>query len=274
MKTERRHELQTNDLADWLGKKLETIEPYGRVIVGVIVGLMVLAGVYMYWSNQQEAQEQQVWNEFLASLNDADALRDVVERHPDADATQWARLTLAELQLGDGVELMFTDRAAATEQLNRAVENFKLLREDASDESIRARAALGWGKALESLNQLDEAREQFQWLVDAMPESAYAMEAKNRLADLDRQGTKTFYDWFATLQPESELSDEPGTPGEHPTLDFGELPTDGSLLESPLNLDNATELPVLGNPTSETPAEAPATEAPESQSPAGEAPSE
>ena len=37
MKTERRHELQTNDLADWLGRKIDSARPHAKVISGIAI---------------------------------------------------------------------------------------------------------------------------------------------------------------------------------------------------------------------------------------------
>ena len=43
MKTERRHELQTNILADWLGHKTEAIRPYFKLILGGIAAVLIVA---------------------------------------------------------------------------------------------------------------------------------------------------------------------------------------------------------------------------------------
>ena len=46
MKTERRHELKHNDLADWLGKSIEGLEHNYRAVLGVFA---VLALVTRKW---------------------------------------------------------------------------------------------------------------------------------------------------------------------------------------------------------------------------------
>ena len=42
MRTERRHELQTNALADWIGSKTQQVQPYSRVVVGAVIAVAVV----------------------------------------------------------------------------------------------------------------------------------------------------------------------------------------------------------------------------------------
>ena len=44
MKSERRHELQTNALADWIGEAIERIRPYQTTLLGVALLVMLLIG--------------------------------------------------------------------------------------------------------------------------------------------------------------------------------------------------------------------------------------
>ena len=45
MKTERRHELQTNELADWLGHQFEHVKPHGKTILAAsILGTRAASG--------------------------------------------------------------------------------------------------------------------------------------------------------------------------------------------------------------------------------------
>lgn len=65
MKTERRHELQTNVLADWLGRQIEAIRPYTNIIIGVAVVLLVVIGVYSIWSAWSRSAAAQAWTEYF-----------------------------------------------------------------------------------------------------------------------------------------------------------------------------------------------------------------
>src|SRR5215471_2602281 len=48
MKAQHRHELQQNQLADWLESSFEKLKPYASALVGVLVAVAIIIGVYMY----------------------------------------------------------------------------------------------------------------------------------------------------------------------------------------------------------------------------------
>ena len=48
MKAKRRHELQTNELADWLGKEVEKVKPYTAWMLGGLI-VLVLGYLYAHW---------------------------------------------------------------------------------------------------------------------------------------------------------------------------------------------------------------------------------
>jgi hypothetical protein len=62
------------------------------------------------------------------------------------------------------------------------------------------------------------------------------------LKDLDEQGTKEFYDWFAEFQPRSPVIDGPGVPGAHPPFDLDNSSGSGLLdgLNTPSNTTEST----------------------------------
>mgnify|MGYP001116933776 CR=1 FL=1 len=65
MKTERRHELQTNVLADWLGRQIEALRPYaGTIATGVLVLVILLIG-YSIWNTWSAGSAAQAWSEFF-----------------------------------------------------------------------------------------------------------------------------------------------------------------------------------------------------------------
>ena len=73
MKTERRHELQTNVLADWLGHRTEAIRPYFIYIVMGGVALLVVAIVVTIASNWQLARSSEGWADYFAAASASSA---------------------------------------------------------------------------------------------------------------------------------------------------------------------------------------------------------
>jgi hypothetical protein len=59
------------------------------------------------------------------------------------------------------------------------------------------RAVFGLAKARESLGQLAEARRGYEALAAEFPSEALARVASDRAADLGRESTRQWYDWFA-----------------------------------------------------------------------------
>lgn len=231
MKTERRHELQTNVLADWLGEKIDALKPYSTAISATALALAVGLFAYLYWSQKNQARQAQGWKQYFNALEetgreDADqSLREVADDYAKLPPGEWSRLSLADAQLAKGVDQLFNDRAASRQTLDDAIESYRAVLDAAPPESpLAERATLGLAEAYESKNELDEAREQYRALVERRPEGAFTALAQERLDDLDRKGTKDFYDWFARQSPKPKSPTGPGKPGEKPAFDLGNLP--------------------------------------------------
>jgi len=279
MKTERRHELQTNVLANSLGHWVERIKPYGGAFLAGGIALVIAVLAWGYVSTQSSRREADGWNEYLEALNtqNTQLLNEVAENYSGTMVAQWARLTAADLQLNNGTNQILQNRATAREELQDAAENFSALLLDSSQATILERATFGLARAHEALGELEKAREEYQTVAEKWPQGPFTATAKARAADLERQGTKQFYDWLARYEPPAPLSKEPGKPGARP--DFLQEP-DAGTMKLPSSLGDSKPLPNLGDTPSETPAaepalpgvETPATETPATEAPATETP--
>ncbi len=65
MKTERRHELQTNQLADWLGRQIENIRPHFTTILTVVAVLIVAMIGYGIWSSRSQEAAAEAWTSYF-----------------------------------------------------------------------------------------------------------------------------------------------------------------------------------------------------------------
>ncbi|HVU87914.1 MAG TPA: hypothetical protein VHD36_11380 [Pirellulales bacterium] len=269
MKTERRHELQHNVLADWLGLQIERFEEYGRLILGVLIGAVVLIGLYSYMRTQSTYRQEQGWQRFFTAMDDISQKGDTEPLTQLAESSEftgtpvgeWAVLSLADVHLREGIGQLFTDRAAATKSLRSAVDGYTFIVDHSRSPMLQERAALGTGRAYESLNELDKARAAYEALA-AKGTGPLAAEAQQRLRDINREPTKRFYDWFfAASPPRVGLGAQgmPGMPGVRP--DFGALPDESgfkpsatdSLLSTPANPPAGAEGAAPGDaPAAET----------------------
>jgi hypothetical protein len=169
---------------------------------------------------------------------------------------------LAQSELDQGTNQLFTDKAVGIKSLREAASDFSQVKDLTHDPLLRAWALYGIGLSRESLNELDAAREAYKQLVDSYPDSTFAASAKDRLKDLESPDTKAFYDWFATQTPVPQSRSEPGVPGQKPLFDLSS-PEGGIDLSSPAaggvklpsNLDATTtpsaDLPKLPQPAAD-----------------------
>ncbi|MCO6456361.1 MAG: hypothetical protein J5I93_13765, partial [Pirellulaceae bacterium] len=267
MKTERRHELQTNQLADWLGRNLEGIQPYFKSIVAV--GLLLLAALFGYLiiTSSQTSRLGNSWAAFLAAFGQRDAkqLDRVAESNQGTVAGLWARQSLADIKLASGSSQMYQDRDAAAEDLEAAAKAYRAVIEQAAqDAMLRQRALLGLAQASECLsiltrnesnNQkyLDEARQSYKQLAQDAAKTAIGQVAAKRLAlleNLSQSSTdqENWYLWLANQElPSPPLGGDPGMFSDPSGL--GGAPRVGSntMPDRPL-IDPLPERPTLDLP--------------------------
>ena len=258
MKTERRHELKTNELADWLGKSMVRVEENYKVGLAIVVVVVLIVAVWAYLRNSAAQKMQESWTAFqrASTQSNINELTDVASRYGDLPAGACARLILGDTQLRAGTDQLFADRADGNDQLRRALDNYQLVIDSSANLTpiVKQRALLGLARAAESLNDLPRAREAYQQLADTnrWPQAYYSKEAQIRLDALSRTSTKEFYDWFAKQEPRPALS---------PAGDGASLFQDSILPSEPAASPGAT-----------VPADAvPATPAPATTSPPSEA---
>jgi len=109
MKSERRHELRENDLADSVEQLSERLRPYVTPILSVAIGAIVLVLISLFVSSRWEATRSESWDTCLAALvtGDPEGFREVILRYPGTPAAQWAELILAERNLSEATDLLF-----------------------------------------------------------------------------------------------------------------------------------------------------------------------
>jgi hypothetical protein len=260
MKTERRHELQTNVLASSLAHWLKAAQPYSRAGLAIVIALVVALFAWAYLSTQNTRRVADGWNEYFEAVSGSNPdpraeLRDISSRYSDMLIGQWARLTLGNIELDVGTNQLLSDRKAARDQLRESREKFKALLLEATHRTIRERATYGLALTHEGLGELDEARAQYRELAKQWPDGPFAAVAEARARELDELPTKNFYDWLARYEPPSATG--PGTPGARP--DFLQEPDAGGMLDLPSSatpvLPSITDEPLGDKPATDTPTE-------------------
>ena len=257
MKTERRHELQTNELAIWLTKWIENIKPYWKGILGgIIVALVAFAAFYLV-GNRQEQGRALAWQEYFRAFDagDAEEFRKVGDAYVGTGAGMWALQSVGDASLASGAGQLFRDRDAAVEDLETARDAYQKVVDQvgSSDlaaeakEMLKQRALFGLGQALESLGEFTEAEKQYQRVLDEFPPTAVAVSlAQDRIDALKLQSTRDWYAWLAEQKPAASPITSPGL--------FDNLP---DLPDNPdLNLPNPGQLLTPGTDSTTPPSDA------------------
>ena len=211
MKAERRHELQTNALADWLNKTFTKLQPHANtILIGALLVVLAIVAVVML-TNRSSNRGAGAWGAYYQAtvVEDDDKriteLLGVSENHPDTAAGLWARLMAGEARLVRGNNASFKDRAEGREDLDKAQMDFEAVIKGADKLSKKENSLLlqrgHWGLArtFEALAMHDEAVEQYQKLAEGWPEDALGKAAADKAEYLE--GMSEWFTWYASVDP-------------------------------------------------------------------------
>ncbi|MCC6123470.1 MAG: hypothetical protein IT426_00760 [Pirellulales bacterium] len=229
MKSEERHKLQQNELADYLAKVVERIKPYQNAILGGIILTLVAVLLFHWWTGKSATETEAANTEFYNALNSAMSSNDpadliaVAEKHPDNPSASVAALAAADLYLNNGSELLFQNKSKANSELGDAATLYQKILPRLNNPFLIAKANFGLARAQECQNQLAEAKKHYEAVVKIQPDGPYGVLAKRRLEDLNRPATNEYYDKFAKFEPKP-FKDEPGMSDKSPLFDPSNLP--------------------------------------------------
>jgi len=231
MKSKRRHELQTNELADRLGHWIERVRPYGTTILLGIVGVIAICSAGYYLLTTRSRIRSDAWQAYLRAGSDpqvdvASQLGQVADDFGDTSAGVWAAQNAADLEFSRGIRLLFSDRALAETSLNLAKSRYREVLENnvsKTEPMLAVRSHLGLAQTHEALNALSEAKKHYQAVATAAKGTSVGDTAEQRLALVDQAEMKNWSNWFANQKPappptnpsgsSSPLGGALGTPG-------------------------------------------------------------
>ncbi len=174
MKTARRHELQTNELAVQIGEALDFTRRNGKYIGGAV--LVLIAGGFAAWFHYsgRDAERVQAWNE----VNDIRAISAVppaeqvavyariLERGVDPTVSALALLRTAEVALGESADPK-TDPVKRADWARQAEEVCQRIEREFADRTILLAAAIRLrGILAENRGAFDESAALYRRLVE------------------------------------------------------------------------------------------------------------
>jgi hypothetical protein len=175
MKAEHRKELQTNFLADRLGKWMQALKTgpkpsstslAGWVFVLVAVGLIV---GWMLYSRKAREDRSQLWLALEQDYELPAKLEDLSQKNQGTEPALVARFQVARDKLRSGLKDLYTrfstQRTEAVDKVREAGELYEQLARDAQSTPVLVREALlGAATAHESLGEVSKAIELYTQL--------------------------------------------------------------------------------------------------------------
>jgi tetratricopeptide (TPR) repeat protein len=219
MKAEHRKELQTNLLADRMGRLIKNVKSGSRstsITTWAIVGVVLATIVGWYIANMFKEKQTSPWVQLesspdfgavdeLGSLQTTKTYNEIIQNYPGTTAARTARFQKARLLLQKGLTTFYSTNThgQALDDLERARELYKELVPECKNLSVLEEdAILGLAMAEESLagipkkdgdesrGNLDEASKWYQKLVTDFPDSFQGQRAKKRLEDIQENRSR------------------------------------------------------------------------------------
>jgi len=249
MKSQRRHDLQTNELADAIGRLVERIRPHAQTVAIIVAAVVILMVVLVSLPIMRSRAAAGAAYAFDAAVRagEPEALRTFLEGYPDADQASTARLLLAD-RLLHSVAAGSAEGSDADATLGEAEAFYTQVAEASKDLEPMARTGL----ALVTLQRgdLDAGRKALEQVAQKWPRSVAAVRAKAHLEALAGYEPVAFSD---------EPLEEPPAADETPpaSAEEGGAAPAAQPAETPAAPEGAPAAPAeeAGKAPAETPAE-------------------
>ncbi|MEX0642261.1 MAG: hypothetical protein WD468_06145 [Pirellulales bacterium] len=288
MKSEHRHQLETNVMAERLAVWIDRLRPYATSIAGILLFVFIAMFAWSYLTGSSAAWQTQAWDAYndavISPMPNLELLRESAEEHPGTKMQQMADVTWADGQVWIAARDYLYNKAGMAEALNRATSAYQSILQSSDDERLLNRSRLGLARVYEMQNELDKARDEYLKVT-----GGYAEFAQDRAKELSEKKAQDVCAWLAAAEPPRRPTPTgPGNPGQTPPFSASDmqLPNATPAGQPPTgvgegaSLDNLLQGLDLGTEPSETPnrydtekadsaAEKPATE---TETPAPESP--
>jgi tetratricopeptide (TPR) repeat protein len=230
MKSERRHELQNNDLVAFAEKYADDVKPHAKKIVGIAIVVAVGLLAMMLMRSRGASAAKSGWTNYFAAVNQSDleGLYEVAKKYPRSAAGAWALQSAGDINLATGTVDMYSDRERAKERFTKALENYSSAGKRVSDELLQQRSLMGLAQTHEALNEFDKAEGCYNSVMKKWPDTSVSKLAGQRLAVLKNPETKEFYDWFLAQEVTPPADPLEGMGLKAPSI-YDDLPGDPSL---------------------------------------------
>jgi len=198
MKSQRKHELQTNELADALGRFIERAKPHLQTIALAAAALIVVVVVLVVLPAIRGSTTDRAAAAFnmAQGTGDAQAVRKFLETYGDAPQAPTARLLLADRLVADVVSGMGAakggDAAAVSALLDEAKRLYEQVAASPGPAPLKPFAEVGLALVTVQQGDLDKGKAALQEVVTKWPQSLAAAKARAHVEALASYKPVTF----------------------------------------------------------------------------------
>ena len=240
MRSDRRHELQQNELSAQIDKVSESIKQNATLLTTIIVGAVVIIGGAIWFVNQRASAQSNAWSRLQPNPDEKDAsilisqYESVAKDNVSPEITRSAYLRVADTALfelrSNRDQSEAPDPKLRKQMHEKAKASFeKIVSMAGNDLTARGRALMGLGVLAEDAGDFEKAKSYYEKVQsDAkLKETPIAREAAYRLAHMN--------EWNAMIEfPEPEvppLLESPEGAAETPAgtfkppVDISSIPT-------------------------------------------------
>ncbi|MCB9858017.1 MAG: hypothetical protein H6818_20220 [Phycisphaerales bacterium] len=225
MRSDRRHELQTNELSTQLEKVTESVKQNATLLTAIVGGAIVVVAIGIWFVNQRATAQTDAWSRLAVSNADDAAPADLISKFeavakdnvtPEITRSAWLKVSRTALSqlIKDRPETEAPDPEARKELLASAEEAFNaVVANPGKDITALGRALMGLGTIAEDRGEFDKAKGYYEKVKSnkALQETPIAREAEYRLAHIGEWSTMiTFAEPAPTpLLPEGATNTSP-----------------------------------------------------------------
>jgi len=259
MKSQHRHDLQTNELADALGRFIEWVRPQARTVAVAAAALVLIIVLLVVLPSMRSRASEATAAAFRMAVqtHEAEAIRTFLDNHEDAEQAPMARLVLADRLLYDvntGPLMGQPDTTRTAEMLDEAESLYEQVAASGK-ERLKPLADVGLALVMLERGNLEEGLKALKAIMDAHPRSVAAVRA--------RVHVEALADYEPVVFSDEPLEEAPAP--EEPSAEATEAPADGPSAptdEPPAPPAAAPETPDAASPK-------PAADEPETPKPVG-----
>ena len=199
MKSQERHELETNALAKFLATWAERIGPYSSHLLFGVLALVAVVAIWQLSKSAWSSRSAEGWDRVTAAIMeqrpDLDVLKVAGEEYSKSLEGQLAKLLVADSELNNASVEFLANKELAMTSLGTAERLYDELVKQGRDPLVIERAKFGQARVLEIKGKIPEAIEAYESLG-----GTFAQLGKTRAEFLAKIPAEEYSTWLFDAQ--------------------------------------------------------------------------